>query len=504
MREPQVNSSKECNLSSIDALIRDTPEDDIPLCVDLDGTLILSDVLWESVIQLYNKPVVGLHAAWALRRGKAAMKSTLAEMIFIDPQALPYREDLLAFLRSQHLSGRQLVLVTATHRIIAERIADHLGIFSAVMATDGLVNLGGKRKRDALVEAYGEGGFDYIGDHPKDLAVFSSARFSMLADPSSSLKEKASQVGIVDKVFEHRRSRAKAIPRMLRVHQYAKNVLLGVPLITSHLVLDANAWLNLILAFLFFSFLASATYIINDLHDLPLDRKHQKKRFRPLASGDLSIPFGLGLALILTVVSFGFSMALLPNLFVIFLGTYALLTLAYSFTLKRRMIVDALTLAILYTLRIIAGAAAIGVVLSEWLLMFSLFFFVSLALLKRAIELEGMEGDKRIPGRGYLPTDTDIIRSIGPSSGLISVLVLALYINSPAVSKLYSTPQMLWLLCPLLIYWITRIWFLANRGQVHHDPIVFALMDVRSYIVAAIASIILILASFDFTEVFAL
>ena len=474
---------------------------DVPLCVDLDGTLILSDVLWESIVQLWNKPATALRALWALRRGKAALKSVLAEEVAIDPAALPYREDLLDFLRAQHDAGRHLVLVTATHRIAAERVADHLGIFRGVMATDEKVNLGGERKKEALVAAYGVGGFDYIGDHLKDVAIFSVARLSLLADPSNRLREKTAQVGKVDRVFEHKRRWSKTILRALRVHQYAKNALLGVPLVTAHLFLDAKAWANLILAFLCFSMLASATYIVNDLHDLPLDRKHKTKRFRPLASGAISIPFGIGMAFVLASLSFGLTLAFLPRLFLAFLLIYTFLTLFYSFDLKRRLIVDALTLAILYTLRIIAGAAAINVTLSQWLLMFSLFFFVSLALLKRAIELDGITDDKRIPGRGYFPSDADIIRSIGPTSGVLAVLVFALYINSPEVTKLYSTPQMLWLLCPLLIYWITRIWFLANRGHVDQDPIVFALMDTRSYVVSAFAGIIMILASFDLMKV---
>ena len=474
---------------------------EVPLCVDLDGTFILSDVLWESVVQLWNKPATAIRAVWALRHGKAAMKSVLAEEVAIDPAALPYREDLLAFLRSQHKAGRHLVLVTATHRIVAEQVADYLGIFDGVMATEGKLNLGGERKKKALVAAYGVGGFDYVGDHLKDLAIFSVARLSLLADPSDRLREKTAKAGKVDMIFEHKRRWSKVILRALRVHQYAKNALLGVPLITAHLLLDASAWRNLILAFVSFSMLASATYIVNDLHDLPLDRKHQKKRFRPLASGDISIPFGIGLAFILACFSFGITLAFLPRLFLAFLVIYTFLTLLYSFDLKRRLIVDALTLAMLYTLRIIAGAAAISVVLSEWLLMFSLFLFVSLALLKRAIELDGITEGKRIPGRGYFPSDADIIRSIGPTSGVLSVLVFALYINSPEVTKHYSTPQMLWLLCPLLIYWITRIWFLANRGHVDQDPIVFALMDIRSYVVSVFAGIIMFLASFDLMKV---
>ena len=493
MDNTQINPSAQ----PADGLMLGPLAGEVPLCVDLDGTLILTDVLWESVIQLWRKPATAIRVAWALRHGKAAMKSVMAKEVTIDPAALPYREDLLAYLRSQHEAGRHLVLVTATHHSIAGRVADYLGIFSGVMGTEGKLNLGGERKKEALVAAYGAGGFDYIGDHQKDLVIFSAARLSLLADPSDGLRKKAAKVGKVDMVFEHSRRWIKIIPRALRVHQYAKNALLGVPLVTAHLIFDASAWLSLILAFLCFSMLASATYIVNDLIDLPLDRKHKKKRFRPLASGDLPIPFGIGLSFILACLSLGFALAFLPRLFLTFLLIYTVLTLFYSFDLKRRLIVDALTLAMLYTMRIVAGAAAISVALSEWLLMFSLFLFLSLALLKRVIELEGITNGKQIPGRGYLPSDADIIRSIGPTSGLLSVLVLTLYINSPAVTKFYSTPQMLWLLCPLLIYWITRIWFLANRGQVDHDPIVFALMDIRSYIVAVMAGIILFLASFD-------
>jgi 4-hydroxybenzoate polyprenyltransferase/phosphoserine phosphatase len=485
----------------VEKTLYNSSNEDVPLCVDLDGTLILSDVLWESVIQLWNKPATAVRAAWALRQGKAVMKSILAKEVPIDPAALPYREDLLAYLRSQHEAGRQVILVTATHRVIAERIARYLGIFNGVMATEGALNLGGERKKEKLVATYGVGGFDYIGDHAKDLTIFSVARLSLLADPSEELRERAVRIGKVDFIFQRKRSWGKVILRTLRVHQYAKNALLGVPLVTAHLVLNAGAWLSLMLSFLCFSMLASATYIVNDLHDLPLDRMHKKKKFRPLACGDLSIPFGIGLVFILACLSFGLTIAFLPRLFLAFLLIYTVLTLAYSFDLKRRLIVDTLTLAMLYTLRIVAGAAAISVILSEWLLMFSLFFFLSLALLKRAIELDGIVDGKRIPGRGYLSSDIDMIRSIGPTSGLLAVLVLALYINSPIVTKLYSTPQLLWLLCPLLIYWITRIWFLANRGQVNHDPIVFALMDIRSYIISLVAGIVLFLASFDLMKI---
>lgn len=292
-----------------------TSEKEVPLCVDLDGTLILSDVLWESVIQLWGKPSTAIRAAWALRRGKAALKGVLADEISIDPATLPYRGDLLEFLRSQHAAGRHLVLVTATHLNIAKRVADYLGIFSGVMATEGKLNLDGERKKKALVEKYGYGGFDYIGDHAKDLLIFAVARKSFLAEPSNRLRKKALKLGRVEMVFERRRRRSKVILRALRVHQYAKNALLGVPMVTAHLFLNAGAWLNMMLAFLCFSMLASATYIVNDLHDLSLDRTHQKKRFRPLASGDLTIPTGIIMSFILACLSFGITLVFLPHLF---------------------------------------------------------------------------------------------------------------------------------------------------------------------------------------------
>jgi 4-hydroxybenzoate polyprenyltransferase/phosphoserine phosphatase len=466
----------------------------IPLCVDLDGTLILSDVLWESIARLWTKPSAGFRALFALRKGKAALKAALSDSIPIAADSLPYREDLVAWLRAEHASGRQLILATATHEDIARRVADYLGIFLDILATKDKRNLGGASKRDALVAAYGEKGFDYVGDSMKDLPVIASARVAYLADPSRRLEERAGSVSTVGKVFRRARNWPKVILKTMRLHQWSKNALLGVPLVASHRVLDRGSWASLMLAFVSFSLLASATYIVNDLHDLPVDRKHAKKRFRPLASGDMPIPFGLTLVLLLAIASVAMTWTFLSRRFLLSMVAYVVFTLAYSFTLKRRLILDALTLAVLYTLRIIAGAAAIGVDVTEWLLMFSLFIFVSLALLKRYIELSDASVGK-IPGRGYMPTDIEVILSIGPTSGLMSVLVLALYINSPSVNILYRVPQVLWLLCPLMIYWICRIWFLAKRGEVNQDPIVFALTDKHSFAVAFLAALIMLLAS---------
>jgi 4-hydroxybenzoate polyprenyltransferase/phosphoserine phosphatase len=468
----------------------------IPLCVDLDDTLICTDALWESVIQLWRRPILGIRAAYALlSRGKAGMKDLLAENMDLDPSTLPYRESVLTYLRQQQSEDRELVLATATHSRWAQRIADHLGLFSRVFATDDRSNLSSTRKRDALVSAYGEKGFDYIGDHRKDLPIFAAARESLLVNPSPSLLARASAAGNVTRVFAEDGLSAKVVAKALRLHQWSKNILLAVPLLSAHLVLNPGAWFSIAVAFVGFGLVASATYLFNDLLDLGADRLHAKKRFRPLASGRMKISTGVALAVLTASCGFGITCLLLPPQFLFYLLVYVALTLAYSINLKRRLLVDVLALALLYTLRILAGGAAIGVPVSEWLLMFSLFIFLSLAFLKRAIELQSSGSNEKITGRGYSSVDLDTVRSIGTSSGLVSVMVLSLYINSEAVTALYRAPKMLWLLCPLLIYWISRIWFLAARGEVHHDPVVFALLDWRSYVVGACGVIILSLAT---------
>jgi 4-hydroxybenzoate polyprenyltransferase/phosphoserine phosphatase len=473
-----------------------------PLCVDLDETLVRTDILWESIVQLWHRPLVALRAVFVLATGgKATLKSLLAHETLIDPSAIPYRDEVLEFARLQALSGREVVLATATHVIVAEAIAKHLGFFNRVFATNGSVNLSGIRKRDALTAAYGKQGYDYVGDSRKDLPVFSSARQAMLVAPSPSLRLAAAKIANVTRVFEEDQVPLRIVARALRLHQWAKNALLAVPLLAAHMVFSLHAWISITIAFLGFGLVASATYLINDLVDLDADRRHEKKRFRPLASGRLSIPNGLVLVLTLATTGFFVSASFLPLGFVAYLMLYVALTLTYSFDLKRRLLVDVIALALLYTLRILAGGVAIGVVVSEWLLMFSLFIFFSLAFLKRFIELRGKEGSESASGRGYSPLDIETIRTIGVSSGLMSVLVFSLYISNPVVSHLYRSPQVLWLMCPLLIYWISRIWFLAARGEVHHDPVVFALLDWRSYLVGAFSVVIVSLAKIGPIEI---
>ncbi len=282
----------------------------------------------------------------------------------------------------------------------------------------------------------------------------------------------------------------------MRIHQWAKNLLVFVPLLTAHLVLDAAAWGKSLLAFAAFSLLASGTYLLNDLHDLDADRRHPTKKHRPLASGALSIPAGFALAVALSLSGLAIAFLLLPKAFVGAIGLYLVLTLAYSLFLKRMLLVDVVALSLLYTVRIYGGAEAIEVELSEWLFVFSLFVFTSLAFLKRSIELRRTElpSGATLAGRGYAAEDAAIVRVVGPTLGVMSVLVLALYVQSPAVEEAYASPGLLWLLLPLMTYWMVRIWMLAERGRVDDDPVAFSIRDRGTQVVVLLMAAVAIVA----------
>jgi len=458
------------------------------LAVDLDGTLIRGDVLWESVVLLARtRPHLLLLLPLWLLHGKAYFKAGIAKLAAPDPAGLPYREEVIFFVRSERRRGRRVVLATATHEVAAQRIANHLDLFDEVLATSDDQNLSGKTKAASLQARCGDRGFDYVGDSLVDLPVFRAARRSILVSPGIGLRRRAGDLGNVDRVLGQRRLSGRTLLQAIRVHQWSKNLLLGTALVASHRFTDLRALTHLAIAFVAFSLAASAVYVTNDLLDLESDRKHPKKRLRPLASGELTIPAGLALVAACLGGSIALSLALLPRSFQLWLLVYWVVTSWYSLDLKRRLLLDVIALAGLYTVRILAGGAAVSVIVSQWLLAFSMFIFMSLAFAKRYVEAVGTQSDPngKLAGRGYWSSDADLIRVVGPASGLMSVLVLALYINSPDVRLLYSRPEALWLLCPLLIYWITRVWFLAHRGLLHEDPVLFALRDWRSYGVAA-------------------
>lgn len=468
----------------------------IPLCIDLDGTLIRSDLLIESALALlrHNPLYIFYFCFWLWGGGKAKLKQEIAKRSNIDVTALPYDARVLAWVREQALQ-RPCVLCTASDQLFADKVAKHLGVFSRVFASDGKRNLSGRVKGEVLRDCYGDKGFDYAGNAATDLLVWAHARYAIIVNASTGLAATVERTCHVERVFPREGNRWREWVHALRVHQWLKNILLFLPLLTAHRILELDALSHATWAFICFSLCASSVYVLNDLLDLHADRCHPRKKLRPFAAGTLSLQSGLILAPLLTLLAFALASLLSLN-FLLALGGYYLLTLAYSLFLKRIVMLDVVVLAGLYTVRILAGAIAIPIPVSFWLLAFSMFLFLSLAILKRYTEIITLKksGQTQVSGRGYMVSDAPLIQSLGSVSGYLSVLVLALYINSTASEVLYRHVQMLWLLCPLLLYWISRAWLLAYRGNMHDDPVLFAVMDNISRVVLFLSALVIFAA----------
>ena len=452
----------------------------LPLIVDLDGTLIKTDLLIESFIALIKRnPFYGFFALIWLSRGKAVLKQEVAQRVDLDVTVLPYNKELLAYVRRQKEQGRTIALATASHQKYARQIADYLGLFDRIFATDGRVNLASANKAKQLSEAYGNKHFVYAGNAYPDLSVWAVSAAAIVVGPSKKLLIQAEQSSDIEKYFPVPRPGLRCYLKACRVHQWVKNTLIFVPALAAHQILEVATLTNATLAFLAFSLCASSVYLLNDLLDLDADRHHQSKRERPFAAGDIPAMHGVALIplLLLCTATLCF---FLPIGFTLTLLIYYVATIAYSFKLKQQVMLDVIVLAGLYTLRLLAGSTATGIALSFWLMAFSMFIFLSLAMVKRYAELKGLKslGDKSLAkGRGYEVDDIELLSSLGGASGYISVLVLALYINSESVQSLYGHSIALWAVCPLLLYWISRVWIIAHRGNMHEDPIVFAFTD---------------------------
>lgn len=458
------------------------------LCVDLDGTLLDSDILYESLLTLLARnPLYLFVIPFWLLRGKAAVKRELAARVRLPAETLPYNPQVLELLRST--LQRPRVLCTASDQLLVEPIAEHLGLFEQVIASDGQRNLSGRNKAAALVEAFGVRGFDYMGNGKVDLAVWTHAAGGWVVNNGRSLAAEASRLTVVHGHWPAP-SRWRAWIKALRLHQWLKNLLVLVPLLTAHLFLEPAAVMQATLAFVAFGLCASGVYVLNDLLDLTPDRLHKTKRNRPFAAGRLPLLHGIVAAPLLTLSGLALSLACNPQFTAVLLAYYAM-TLAYSLKLKRIVMIDVVLLAALYTIRIIGGAIAIEVDLSFWLLAFSMFIFLSLALLKRYTELRSMlgTGKNAASGRGYAVDDLELLQSLGAAAGYIAVMVMALYINSPESIELYQNPRLLWIICPILLYWVSRIWIVAHRGDMHDDPIVFAATDRVSQVVALLCCV---------------
>jgi 4-hydroxybenzoate polyprenyltransferase/phosphoserine phosphatase len=472
----------------------------VPLCVDLDGTLVKSDTLVDTLVVLARQsPRSLLQLPKWLLAGKAAFKRNVSSAVALDVAQLPYNQPLLEYLREQHTAGREIYLATGADSQLAERVAEYLGLFAGVLASDGLVNLTGHNKLDAFKQRF-PAGFSYIGNARPDLPLLTHCTEPMLANPHRSLRAglRSAQVQPTQ-IFNDAASPLKSWLRAIRLHQWAKNTLIFLPLLLAH-VRDAGPVVATLLAFISFGLAASATYLFNDLLDLEADRHHPRKRRRPFAAGNLS-PIA-GVATILLFLAASLTIALLlprviatlsplfpwdgQGLFINWLIIYAVTTTAYSLRLKRMVLVDVIVLSGLYTIRILAGSAAAGVMVSPWLAAFSIFFFLSLAFVKRFSELESLRlrsestGVAAVKGRGYRIDDLEQLRSFGTASGYASVVVFALYIGNEVAKNLYHHSARLWLLVPVLLLWLSRLWLQASRGDLHEDPVVYAITDRRS------------------------
>jgi 4-hydroxybenzoate polyprenyltransferase len=457
-----------------------------PLCVDLDGTLVKSDTLLDSLcLFARRKPLQIWRVPLWLLQGRARLKFEVAKRAQLDPVRLPYNTALLRFLQSEHRGGRHIFLATGADAGLAQRVASHLGFFDGVLASDSVTNLTSDRKLARVKEQLGE--FDYIGNSRADLPMLRQARVPMLANPSVGLRLAVRSRNIpVACSFVDRRPQLQMLIKAIRVHQWAKNILLFFPLLMSH-QLTRSSVEAAIAAFFCFSFMATVTYLINDMLDIENDRRHSSKRLRPFASGDLAVGQGLALVAAFAVASLGL-LPLLPPSFALWLAVYIASTTTYSFYLKQFAVLDVILLSSLYTLRLLAGGAATATEISPWLAGFSTFLFLSLAMVKRFNELENLRerGATRAHGRGYLVSDMEQIRSFGTSAATAAVVVFMLYIARPDVTTLYRHPMRLWFIVPLLIYWIYRVWLIASRGELDDDPVVFAMRDRVSLAVGAL------------------
>lgn len=458
-----------------------------PLYVDLDRTLIGGDVSLEGFVRFAKGGLwQALLLCWWLVKGRAYAKAMVARAQPVDAARLPYRPEVLAMIQTARQQGRRVVLASGSHRRQVARVARHIGLFDASIGGSARVNLKGARKRDWIARDAG-GAFDYVGDAPADAPIWRAAAGAFSVDYCPAR---------VTRVACDRKPLWRAVMKAMRLHQWAKNALVFVPLATAGLWSQPWPIGQAMIAFILFSLAASGVYLINDLVDIDADRAHRTKRNRPLASGALPIPIAVAVAAVLLLGAPLAAWLVLGPAFTAVLLGYLVLTTAYSFRLKAVVTLDVIVLACLYTVRIFAGAVAVGVSVSSWLLTFAIFVFLSLAFLKRYTELAQPSDDPRrmLSGRGYAPADIDVVMMMGVAAGMVSILVLALFINNVSAIYRQGTPHLLFGLCLILLYWLTRIWMMARRGEVSGDPIAFAITDKRSLILGAFSALIMVAA----------
>ncbi|HVZ96512.1 MAG TPA: UbiA family prenyltransferase [Chitinophagaceae bacterium] len=467
----------------------------VPLVVDLDGTLIKSDLLHEGLFMLIKKnPIIFFQYLVWLLKGKVYFKKQLFKLVHLKYHLLPFNQEILSFLQQESESGRQIVMATASLTTVADKVAEVHPLFSKVYGTEE-INLKGVNKANLLLEEFGQSKFDYIGNSVADIPVFICARYSYIVRPSRALKRKARKIAGVKYIWNSSQSVWDFI-KAIRVYQWLKNLLIFIPVITSHQFFSAAILSKTLAAFFAFSFIASAGYIFNDIADLNSDRGHPKKKFRPLASGKISLPAGV--ILMACFLLSGLIIAFQLNLyFLISLLVYLAISISYSFFFKKLVLYDVFILTVLYSSRIIAGGLVTGIIISSWLIAFSTFIFISLAFVKRYSELMKVDKESGLKERrrGYVPNDLIFLQTMGIGSGLVSTVVFSLYIDSPDVILLYKHPKLLWITSLFFLFWISHIWIITSRGRMTDDPIIFSVKDPTSYIVFAIILSIMFLAT---------
>lgn len=471
-----------------------------PLCVDLDGTLVATDTMYESLLlAVRTRPLHLIAAPFWLFQGRAFFKQQLARRAIPDPATLPYRDELVLYLRDQKAAGRRLILTTGTDALVAGTIAKHLDLFDAVLASDGRTNCTGSAKVQAICAHLDGESFDYVGNSTIDLPVWKAGNDALVAAPSKHLLRRLETLKKPTRVFEASGGRASDLVKALRFNQWAKNLLLLIPMLVGHRMALTELWPNLLsclMAFITFGLCASSVYLCNDVLDLESDRRHPTKRRRPIAAGRVAVSAAVAWSFGLAAAGLLLGSVLLGPMYALMLLIYIAISFSYSLYLKRLLVLDVITLAALYTHRIVAGGLAVDVTPSPWLLAFSMFLFLSLAFVKRYGELVVLRDTTTVGafGRGYRVGDIDVLRAVGPANGFISVLVFCLYIQSETVADLYEQPALLWGICPILLYWITRLWFLADRKVLTDDPLLFALRDKISYGAALLLLVLVVLA----------
>ena len=475
-------------------------EASLPLIVDLDRTLLHTDTLIEQfLVLLLAAPFSALSTLRKLSSGKAAFKEAVIDRSPISTNALAVNQELLTYLTEQHEAGRPLHLITASDQRVAEAVASKVGIFDTAIGSRDGHNLKGKNKRDYLLEQFPEG-FSYAGDSPADLVIWKEAKTAILVGVSNATRRAASHMSLhVEKDIPKNHGRARDWIRMMRAHQWSKNILVFVALILSQQYGDIGAWVACIGAFLTMCLIASGTYIINDIADIESDRQHRSKKHRPIASGriDAGIALLVSIALIVAGLIIG-SVTALPAL--PFFGLYLLTTLSYSLIFKRIVLVDVFLLAALYTLRIMVGVVLTDGPTPHWLIMFSLFFFFSLSLAKRHVEIvnakEAGEGSATlIRGRGYYVGDAPFTLTLGIATNMVAILVLGLYVAIDIYpAENYGHPVWLWGIVSMVMIWSSRIWLLSHRAELDDDPVAFAMGDRISGIIGLLVVIFFVLS----------